>query len=59
MHVLLIFCLLCEQQKGLTALHLAMRNGHIEVAKTLIRTGRALNAQDYVSFYSFLSNTYS
>ena len=35
-------------QKGLTALLLALRNGHIDTARILIRTGRALNAQDYV-----------
>ena len=39
-------------QDGLTALHLACLNGHVDAAVVLIHANADLNAQDHVQYYN-------
>ena len=44
---------LCVQTRGWTALHLASKEGHVEISRTLVEGGAVVENTDKVGSYSY------
>ena len=57
-HLIIYVALSHLMQDGMTALHLASRNGHVEVATALLEKGATIDLTDLVSLSCVLTGQY-